>query len=103
MKGLGAPGLVCSVWLTLGAAAAVAHHSAAAFDTRQEVKVTGTVTEYTFRNPHIYMVVQVTRADGSSGAMEIEGGAASVLNGLGFRRDSIAIGDVGRAPGCRRR
>jgi hypothetical protein len=94
MNRLRASGLAVSVWLTLGTAAAVAHHSAAAFDTRQEIKVTGTVTEYSFRNPHVYLVVQVTRADGSSGAMEVEGGAASVLNGLGFRRDSIAIGDL---------
>jgi hypothetical protein len=94
MNRLGASGLAVSVWLTLGTAAAVAHHSAAAFDTRQEIKVTGTVTEYSFRNPHVYLVVQVTRADGSAGSMEVEGGAASVLNGLGFRRDAIAVGDL---------
>ena len=53
-------GLVCSVSLAL-AAPAVAHHSAAAFDTRQEVTVTGTVTAYAFRNPHVYLVVQIQR------------------------------------------
>ena len=35
--------LTCSMSVAL-AAPALAHHSAAAFDTQQEVKVTGTVT-----------------------------------------------------------
>jgi hypothetical protein len=71
-----------------------AHHSAAAFDTQQEVKTTGTVTAYRFANPHVYLTLQAKRADGSTVALEVEAGAASVLNGLGFTRSSIAVGDV---------
>jgi len=48
--------LACSMSLAF-APGALAHHSAAAFDTRQEVKATGTITEFTFRNPHVYMTV----------------------------------------------
>jgi Family of unknown function (DUF6152) len=93
MKRIAASGVTCLVWLAL-AAPALAHHSAAAFDTQQEVKVTGTVTEYRFRNPHVYMTLQVKKADGSLVEMEVEGGAASVLNPLGFNRDTVAVGDV---------
>src|SRR5438552_13040460 len=71
-----------------------AHHSAAAYDTQQEIKLTGTVRDYQFKNPHIYMVVQVKKDDGSLVAMEVEAGAASVLNGLGFTKNSVAVGDV---------
>ena len=85
--------LTCSMPLAV-AAPALAHHSAAAFDTQQEIKVTGAVTEYKFRNPHVYMNVQVKKADGSTVAMEVEAGAASVLNPLGFNRDSVSVGDV---------
>src|SRR5712691_3766145 len=85
--------LACSMSLAV-AAPALAHHSATAFDTQQEVKVTGTVTEYRFRNPHIYMSLQVKKADGSTAVMEVEGGAASVLSPLGFNRDSLVVGDV---------
>src|SRR5262245_948124 len=85
--------LACSMTVAL-AAPALAHHSAAAFDTRQEVKVMGTVTEYKFRNPHVYLTLQVKKADGSTAAMEVEAGAASVLNPLGFTKDSVAVGDV---------
>src|SRR3989440_7451445 len=85
--------LACSMPVAL-AAPALAHHSAAAFNTQQEVKVTGTVTEYKFRNPHVYMTLQVKKTDGSTAVMEVEAGAASVLNPLGFNKDSVAVGDV---------
>jgi len=67
--------------------------SAAAFDTQQEVKATGTITEFTFRNPHVYMTLLVRKADGSTVTLDVEAGAASVLNPLGFNRSSIAVGD----------
>jgi hypothetical protein len=93
MKSIANGVVACSLWLAL-VAPALAHHSSAAFDTQQEVKVTGTVTEYRFRNPHVYMTLQVRKADGSLVEMEVEGGAAAVLNPLGFNRDSVAVGDV---------
>jgi len=76
------------------AAPALAHHSAAAYDTQKETKITGTVTEYRFKNPHVYMTVQVKNADGSTVAIDVEAGAASVLSPLGFNRNSVAVGDV---------
>src|SRR5437588_6650066 len=85
--------LVCSILAAL-AAPALAHHSAAAYDTQKEVTVTGTVSQYRFGNPHVYMTLQVKKADGSTGAVEVEAGAASVLNPLGFKKDSVAAGDV---------
>src|SRR5215831_11809173 len=85
--------VICSASLAFSTPAP-AHHSAAAYDTQQEVKVTGTVTEYKFRNPHVYMTLQVKKADGSTSAIEVEAGAASVLGPLGFNRDSVAVGDV---------
>lgn len=85
--------LVCSMSLAF-APGALAHHSAAAFDTQQEVKTSGTVTTYRFANPHVYITLQAKKADGSTVVLEVEAGAASVLNGLGFTRSSIAVGDV---------
>jgi len=85
--------LACTVFLFLPLQAS-AHHSAAAFNTQQEVKTTGTVTAYRFANPHIYLTLQVRKPDGSTASLEVEAGAASVLNGLGFTRNAIAVGDV---------
>jgi hypothetical protein len=72
----------------------LAHHSAAAFNTQQEVTLKGTITKYTFKNPHVYMTVEVKKADGSTVLTEIEAGAASVLNPLGFTKDSVKVGDL---------
>src|SRR5262245_47055158 len=72
----------------------LAHHSAAAFDTQKEARATGTVTEFSFRNPHVYLILQVKKPDGSTARLEVEAGAASVLNPLGFNRNSIAVGDT---------
>jgi hypothetical protein len=73
---------------------AFAHHSAAAFDTRQTVTVTGAVTKYRFANPHVYLTLDVKKEDGTVTSMEVEAGAASVLNGLGFSADSVKVGEV---------
>lgn len=85
--------LCCSMGLGL-AAPALAHHSAAAYDTQKEVTVTGTVLQYRFANPHVYLTLQVKNADGSIATLEVEAGAASVLNGLGFTSNSVSVGDV---------
>jgi hypothetical protein len=78
--------LACSAALTLGGVTAMAHHSAAAFDTQKQVTVNGTVKSYRFANPHVQLIVTVKKDDGSSVDMDVEAGAASVLNGLGFTR-----------------
>lgn len=83
----------CSLSATF-AVPAVAHHSAAAFNTQQEVKVTGSVSVYNFKNPHVYLTLSVKNADGTTTMMDVEAGAASVLNPLGFTKDSLKVGDV---------
>jgi hypothetical protein len=84
--------LVCGL-LTSGAVVR-AHHSAAAFNTQQEVKITGTVTEYRFANPHVYITLTVRNDNGSSRRVDVEAGAASVLVGLGFTKNSVKAGEV---------
>jgi Family of unknown function (DUF6152) len=71
-----------------------AHHSAAAFDTQKTVTVTGSILQYSFANPHIYITLQLKKDDGASATMEVEAGAASVLNGLGFTKTAISVGEV---------
>ena len=93
MRTMGAVIIATSIIAAL-AAPAFAHHSAAAFDTQKEVKLTGSVVSYRFANPHVYLTLQVKKDDGSTVTTEIEAGAAAVLNGLGFTKNSIAVGDV---------
>ena len=49
----------------LATRAAGAHHSHSMFDTSQEVTVTGTVTVFSYRNPHVFLHVDVKDDKGS--------------------------------------
>lgn len=56
-----------AVLLALGVASpAWSHHSHAMFDHEQEVTVTGTVTEFVFRNPHVFLYVDVKNPTGEA-------------------------------------
>ena len=56
--------LLAAAWL-LAAAAPAAHHSiSAVYDSRKPVTVTGSVREFQFVNPHPWIGLDVTGADG---------------------------------------
>jgi hypothetical protein len=85
----------CAVFATAVclAAPAVAHHSAAMFDTSREVTLEGVVTTYDWRNPHVYMAIRTTGPDGAEFEQQIEAGASSVLLPLGLTPDAVRPGD----------
>ena len=72
---------------------AAAHHSGVAFDRTKSVEVTGTVTRYVFRNPHLAVVIDVTNEDGETEEWKLEGPGTTVLSNQGLKRDSINRGD----------
>ena len=79
----------------LAASAGVgAHHSAVMFDTAREIAVTGTVTRYEWRNPHVYMAVQTVAEDGESLRAAGRGGGAL---GPQPARPDAGFGDARRA------
>jgi hypothetical protein len=43
---------------------AASHHSHSMFDHGQEVSITGTVTNFSFKNPHVFLYVDVENASG---------------------------------------
>jgi hypothetical protein len=50
----------------LWTAYAQAHHSNTAVDLSRTIKITGTVKEFVFANPHCWLYVVVTKEDGST-------------------------------------
>ena len=62
-------------------ATAQAHHSAAMFDDKQEVTLTGTVKEFQFTNPHSWLLVDVKGADGkvTTWGFEAEGPSTNTI------------------------
>jgi hypothetical protein len=71
---------------------AAAHHSAVMFDDQKEVTVTGVVKEFQYTNPHSWLLVDVTNADGSVTTWGFEAEGPSTLTRAGIRRSDFAPG-----------
>ena len=69
----------------LTAGAALAHHSPIVFDRTKQVTLTGTVTEFRWGNPHSWIHVDVTDADGKVANWGVEMDPASHLARDGWR------------------
>jgi len=69
-------------------------NSAAAYDTQKEVTVTGHRQSIQVWKSAYLHDAPGEEGDGFDGAVEVESRRASVLNGLGFKKDSVAAGDV---------
>jgi hypothetical protein len=81
--------VICTVTTSI----ALAHHSAAQFDPTKFVVFEGTVVEYRWGNPHLYMSVEVTDASGRKYVQQIEGAPAAQLLSRGVTRDLLRAGD----------
>ena len=75
------------------ATAVQAHHSFAMFDNDKEVTLEGTVKEFQWTNPHIWVQVNVTGADGKVVEHSVEGGSPNGLRRQGWSKDSMKAGD----------
>jgi hypothetical protein len=72
---------------------ATAHHSFAMFDAAKTVRLSGVVHEFQWTNPHVFIELTVPDANGKPVNWSIEGGAPSALSRLGWKRNSLAVGD----------
>jgi len=72
---------------------AIAHHSTAAFDTGQVVRIEGTVTQFRWINPHASFKLEGTAEGGPDGVWTVEMTAPNVLVNSGWKRTSLNVGD----------
>ena len=75
------------------AAVASAHHSFAMFDLEKEVTLQGTVKEFRWANPHVWLEIVVTDDHGGATAWNFEMGATGMLTRTGWKSRSLAPGD----------
>lgn len=70
-----------------------AHHSSAPhFDRNKPIEISGVVTRFRFVNPHAYLYLDVTDADGKVSSWNCEMAAASSLRRSGWTNELFASG-----------
>ena len=70
-----------------------AHHSRGNFDLDDVLELNGVVTEYTWRNPHTFVTLDVENDAGEAEEWLLELNSIAVLTGTGWSRDTIQVGD----------
>jgi len=73
---------------------ATAHHSPAAFDMGRTVTVTGTVTRFDWKNPHVYIAVEGTDDTGRADEWLIEADPTPLMTRSGWTSSTLAAGDT---------
>jgi hypothetical protein len=84
--------LLCIV-VAAGGMSASAHHSFAMFDSDNQIRLTGKVTEFKWQNPHIYIHLQAPDPKGKMRHWTIECANPGILNRLGWKFNMIKVGD----------
>jgi hypothetical protein len=90
-RGTALAGTLLATLLMTGAA--VAHHSTAMFDMQHTVKVTGTITQFDWTNPHTFIFMDVPNDKGGVDHWGIEGMSPNYLSRNGWSRHTLKAGD----------
>lgn len=72
------------------ARAALGHHSPAGYDMQAQRTIEGTVTEYEWGNPHVYLSV---REDGTGRVWVVEAFPSTAMKQYGWSKDTFALGE----------
>jgi len=80
--------------MLLAGVAAYGHHSyAATYDTSKEVKVTGKLIQFSYKNPHSYVTIQAKDDKGVMQRWSVEWAGTSQLSNRGINQDTLKIND----------
>jgi hypothetical protein len=86
--------LAVAFLFALGPGLAGAHHSHSMFDTSRELSITGTVTVFSYRNPHVFLHLDVKDDKGVVTSWAVEMSNISNMQTRGIHRSTFKVGDV---------
>jgi len=89
---LSATVMASALTLALGGPA-LAHHSFAMFDNEHQTKIEGTVTDFEWTNPHVYIQLTIADPDGKARKYTVECANPGILNRVGWKFNVVKPGD----------
>ena len=84
----------CVIALLLVATSALAHHSNSAFDGDKVTVLTGTVVEWKWTNPHVWIILSVDDGKGGKAQWSIEGRTPGQLVRAGWPKTTLKTGET---------
>ena len=80
--------------LLVATTSALAHHSNSAFDGDKVTVLTGTVTEWKWTNPHVWIILSVDDGNGGRVQWSIEGRTPGQLVRAGWSKSTLKTGET---------
>jgi hypothetical protein len=84
----------CVIAVLLAATSVFAHHSNSAFDGDKVMVLRGTVTEWKWTNPHVWIFLSVDDGNGGTVRWEIEGRTPGQLIRAGWSKTTLTAGET---------
>lgn len=85
--------LLAAVALGLVAGEALAHHGFGPYDYVHRIKMTGTVIDWRWTNPHVGLTIRASQAGGPPQIWTLEGLSPAMLASRGWSKASFKPGD----------
>ena len=92
-KQLAFTGLLTAALALTSSSPAWSHHSHAMFDHDKEVTITGTVSQWIFRNPHVFLYVDGKAESGETVTYTVEMSNITNMLKVGFTATTFKAGD----------
>jgi lysyl-tRNA synthetase class II len=87
--------LLLAAAMLAAAPAAESHHSfAATYDESETVTITGRMVQFSLRNPHSFVQVEVTDQNGGKVRWAVEWAGTAQLRNTGVENDTLRYGDT---------
>jgi hypothetical protein len=71
----------------------LAHHSFALYDQAKLTALSGTVHDWAWANPHCWLVIDLTKADGKTEQWALAGSSPNMMSRWGWNAADIKVGD----------